>query len=176
MIAISGLPITTRSAFLSMPAFSIHPPWFQLREQHEAAWADVGLHLVLVGFPALEPPRDIVDRHRLVADIGENASTRSSKLFVLSKRRRTPSKWNSQRIRCGHDRPPRSATRSWCSSRSWVYDGRGVIDQQAEQFGTGVMPARIHLRFASVDQREVEISNHLALTGKQWFTYQFAQR
>ncbi len=35
--------------------------------------------------------------------------------------------------------------------------GCGAIDQQAEQFGPAIVPARIHQLLALIDQREVEI-------------------
>ena len=40
--------------------------------------------------------------------------------------------------------------------------GRRPIDQQAEQFGTAVVTARVHESLAGVDLGKVEISDHFA--------------
>ena len=49
-------------------------------------------------------------------------------------------------------------------------DAGRVIDSQAKQFGPAVVPAGIHERLAPVDQREVQIGDHVAFTGPQGST------
>ena len=49
-----------------------------------------------------------------------------------------------------------------------------VIDQQTQQFGATVVSAGIHERLAFVDQREVQIRDHLAFPGTQGLTEQTA--
>ena len=52
---------------------------------------------------------------------------------------------------------------------------RSAVDHQTQQFRAAVVSAGVHLRFALIDQREVEISDDLAFSGNYWFPDQFAQ-
>src|SRR5271165_1268477 len=49
-----------------------------------------------------------------------------------------------------------------------------AIDEKAEQFGPTVVSAGVHESLAFVDQCEVQIRDHLTLTGAQGLTEQFA--
>jgi len=44
---------------------------------------------------------------------------------------------------------------------------RGPVDHKAEEFGAAIVATRVHHLFSSVDQREVEIGNHYALSRAQ---------
>src|SRR5262245_3708628 len=50
---------------------------------------------------------------------------------------------------------------------------RRPVDLQAEQLRAAVMPGRIHLRLAVVDQGEVEVGDHVTFARAQGFGQQF---
>ena len=45
-----------------------------------------------------------------------------------------------------------------------------AIDEKAEQFGSTVVPAGVHESLAFVDQREVQVRDHLTFTGAHGLT------
>src|SRR5271166_1596196 len=64
-------------------------------------------------------------------------------------------------------------------NRDWrsVYMGSGcVIDEQTQQFGPTVMSARVHEGLTFVNQRKVQIADHLSFTRAQGLTEQLPLR
>src|SRR4051794_30900349 len=66
--------------------------------------------------------------------------------------------------------------RAWTCIPLVNVGGRSAVKHEAKQFWSAIVATRVHHLFAPVNQREVQISNHHALSRAQRLSYQLAVR